>query len=397
MAIAYIRGKTRVKGVSNKEVYYVGDVEKDGYVYFGDSMAYRCPTPANQNVETQISLTNVEIWYTVRNCWIRANYFTDLSVYWFDPEDMYTKITDNRRRIGILETWRTNVVDPFITTITNWKNNVVDPFISDITNWRNNTVDPFITTITNWKDNTVDPFILAFTLWRNQTVDPFIIDFTQWRTDYVNPNIIDLIDKVTTIRTFLDIDNWITQLQQYGFNNLHLLMGNLAQRVHNYNGPHSPVSDVNQLLGAYVQRILDSETHITNMIADLQRVNQTLSGHETRIRTLERNSSEQDQLITALSNYVNTLADTVSAVSNLVNTLNSSFNVFLSDFANYQRDTANAINRLGHESLGEVSGYGYGNGGSLLTLWNAVAQIIGDVQTSASLPSRTIWTNWTDV
>lgn len=51
-------------------------------------------------------------------------------------------------RVGVLEKWRTDVVDPFIERITNWKDTVVDPFISDITNWKDNVVDPFIETMT---------------------------------------------------------------------------------------------------------------------------------------------------------------------------------------------------------------------------------------------------------
>ena len=116
VAVAYIRGRTRVKGVSNKDVYYVGDVEKDGYIYFGDYMAYRCPTPATQNLETQVNLADVQIWYTVRNCWIRANYFTNLTAYWFDPEDMYDRIEDHERRISDLED-RMDAVEQRLTAL----------------------------------------------------------------------------------------------------------------------------------------------------------------------------------------------------------------------------------------------------------------------------------------
>lgn len=81
--------------------------------------------------------------------------------------DLWAKVNDHEDRIGALETWRTDVVDPFIETTTetladherrikaaeddidalqNWKLETVDPFIVDITTWKNDTVDPFITT-----------------------------------------------------------------------------------------------------------------------------------------------------------------------------------------------------------------------------------------------------------
>ena len=86
------------------------------------------------------------------------------------------KVKEFMARVIVLEEWRRDVVDPFITAITNWKDNTVDPFITNITNWKNNTVDPFITTMTGWKDNTVDPFITNITDWKDNTVDPFMTD-----------------------------------------------------------------------------------------------------------------------------------------------------------------------------------------------------------------------------
>lgn len=65
--------------------------------------------------------------------------------------DLWTKVNNHEERIGTLETWRTDVVDPFIEDMT--------VRVGVIEDWKENTVDPFITDITNWKDNTVDPFI----------------------------------------------------------------------------------------------------------------------------------------------------------------------------------------------------------------------------------------------
>lgn len=82
--------------------------------------------------------------------------------------DLWIKVNDHEDRIGTLETWRTDVVDPFIEDMT--------VRVGVIEDWRENTVDPFITDITTWKDETVDPFITDITDWKTETVDPFITD-----------------------------------------------------------------------------------------------------------------------------------------------------------------------------------------------------------------------------
>lgn len=101
--------------------------------------------------------------------------------------DLWTKVNDHESRIGDLEDWRRDTVDPFIVQtnfrlgeLEDWRTNTVDPFITETRNtlddhenrieaaegdidilevWRDEVIDPFVTTITNWKDNTVDPFV----------------------------------------------------------------------------------------------------------------------------------------------------------------------------------------------------------------------------------------------
>lgn len=77
--------------------------------------------------------------------------------------DLMDAVEELDRRVGVLEVWRTNVVDPFIADFTEWRNETVDPFIQNITTWKNETVDPFIQNITTWKNETVDPFISSTT------------------------------------------------------------------------------------------------------------------------------------------------------------------------------------------------------------------------------------------
>ena len=114
--------------------------------------------------------------------------------------DLWEKIKDHNERIDTLETWRADVVDPFIKVTTNtlanherritaaeddidalqnWKRSTVDPFITEITDWKDNTIDPFVVNITTWKDDVVGPHITGINTWRNDTVDPFITQATQ--------------------------------------------------------------------------------------------------------------------------------------------------------------------------------------------------------------------------
>ena len=113
--------------------------------------------------------------------------------------DLWTKVNNHESRIGELEDWRTNTVDPFIeetrdtladheqrirqntddiAALYNWKTDVVDPFVNEIDGWKTNTVDPFITSTTTWKNDVVDPHITTINNWKTNTVDPFITSTT---------------------------------------------------------------------------------------------------------------------------------------------------------------------------------------------------------------------------
>lgn len=112
--LVYVKGQTMVKGIPNSNVYYVGDLQDDGYIYFNDDMFYRVPTPDNISESGQeISVSSVQVWYTVRNCWVNANRFTNLTVYTFDPEE----IQGLAERIEDLEDKISNVIVPAINTL----------------------------------------------------------------------------------------------------------------------------------------------------------------------------------------------------------------------------------------------------------------------------------------
>lgn len=97
--IVFIKAQTKVKGVT-RNVSYVGNVQEDGYIYFNDEVEYRMPTPANMQVGTTYFPDHVQIWYVVRNCWIRSNYFTNMSIIPIDLE----QIAQLEARITALET-----------------------------------------------------------------------------------------------------------------------------------------------------------------------------------------------------------------------------------------------------------------------------------------------------
>ena len=100
--LVYIYAQTKVKA-QTRNVYYVGDVQDDGYIYFNDSMMYRIPTPQSMTEGTEVPITEAQVWYTIRNCWIRANYFTNLKVYPFDIKNMNDKIKDLEDRMDDAE------------------------------------------------------------------------------------------------------------------------------------------------------------------------------------------------------------------------------------------------------------------------------------------------------
>ena len=101
----------------------------------------------------------------------KLNYVAELHEERLDQQekeivDLWIKVNDHEDRIGTLETWRTDVVDPFIEDMTvrvgvieDWKENTVNPFISTITDWKNDVIDPFVTDITDWRNDVVTPFI----------------------------------------------------------------------------------------------------------------------------------------------------------------------------------------------------------------------------------------------
>lgn len=90
--LALIKGKTLVKGQSAKEVEYIGCVQTDGYVYYNDERFYRASPTATLDTTTEVTLDNVQQWYSQQNRWIRSNVFTDLKAKGFDSDQIAQQI-----------------------------------------------------------------------------------------------------------------------------------------------------------------------------------------------------------------------------------------------------------------------------------------------------------------
>lgn len=90
--LALLKGKTLVKGQSAKEVEYIGCVQTDGYIYFNDERFYRGTPNGTLDTSSEITLKDVQQWYSQQNRWIRSNVFTDLKAKGFDSQQITQQI-----------------------------------------------------------------------------------------------------------------------------------------------------------------------------------------------------------------------------------------------------------------------------------------------------------------
>ena len=122
--------------------------------------------------------------------------------------DLWAKVNDHETRIGDLEDWRRDTVDPFIVQ-TNFR-------LGELEDWRTNTVDPFITetrnTLTDHENRieAAEGDIDILEVWRDEVIDPFVTDITDWKTNTVDPFVTDIGGRMTTAET--NITNLRTDL-----------------------------------------------------------------------------------------------------------------------------------------------------------------------------------------
>ena len=125
--------------------------------------------------------------------------------------DLWEKVNDHETRIGDLEDWRRDTVDPFIVE-TNFR-------LGELETWRTETVDPFITATTDTladhenritavegdidslegRMNTAEDDIDALETWRTNTVDPFVVD--------IGPRMTTAETNITNLRTDLTAES----------------------------------------------------------------------------------------------------------------------------------------------------------------------------------------------
>ena len=109
MSLAFITAKKYVKD-GMKDVYYVGNKQTDGYIYFNDETYYRCTSDA--------SFT--QLLYPSKQNWVMTNNLQELSVFDFSPENIVGAIGDLINGQGSVAananvekavTWAVNKVD----------------------------------------------------------------------------------------------------------------------------------------------------------------------------------------------------------------------------------------------------------------------------------------------
>lgn len=119
--------------------------------------------------------------------------------------DLWAKVNDHETRIGDLEDWRRDTVDPFIVQ-TNFR-------LGELEDWRHDTVDPFIASTTETLADHEDRItaaendIDALEDWKTETVTPFITNINTWKTNTVDPFITDIGGRMTTAETNIDALN----------------------------------------------------------------------------------------------------------------------------------------------------------------------------------------------
>lgn len=366
--LVMVYGKKRVKGNTGKNVYYTEGYQVDGNLYWSDDNFYRCKAPSPLNADTTYNLTDVQIWYPLRNCWIRCNWFTNLKCFGYDIEDLYERLKELERwrreeidpwksmiqrwkdevvdptlqnhgsRILALETWRTNIVDPFILNMSQWRTNVVEPHMQEINRWRSEDVDPFISSTNDWRNNVVNPTLSNHdtrigTLegWRTNVIEPYISALDTWRTSVGitlqnyetrisanTTNINTIFNRLTTLGTTLGID-WssgtnalYSYITSQGYTNLKYLLD-------------AKFTSIQNTLTSYYGELFDS-------------------GGRSRIGWLE--TEVQSLLDNMDPTLVGSLANLVDSLSQTVQTIERSLGIFIQDFNTYQGSVTTELNKI---------------------------------------------------
>ena len=375
--IVYVTGKTRVKGVQNKDVYFVGCVESDGYIYFNDSMSYRVPTPSTLTEANNINVNDVQIWYTVRNCWVRANYFTQLKVYGVDFEHIYNRISTLESKVATLEQ-KVATLESKVATLES-KVSTLETKVA--------TLESKVSTLES-KVSTLESKVATLES-KVSTLETKVYNLETTVADH-EVRIVACEAQIQGLNNrLITAENNITNLQ----NRMTIAEGQINTNRIN-------ILDINTTLGNLPNLIGQSNTLENYLRNKFNTIDSNFQWCETNINALVPVVTGHSNRISALEGDYTSVNSALTALTNLVNTINNSLNIFIQDFNNYQITADRAINDLGHKALGEVDSYGYGNGGTLHYLMNKMVECANYINAhggSMTVSARTIWTHWNDV
>ena len=386
--IVYIEGKTLVKGVQLKDVYYIGTVEDDGYIYFNDKIAYRLPTPSNIQENVNINLSGVQVLYPSRNAWVRANYFTELKCIGVDPKGIYGDLNDHEHRLTELENWRMLEVDPTLddhsTRITNLENrmtllearvtnieNVLGDVAGSLYNYSlslngTETTNTF-STLASWMKSMISHDL---TLQQHRNTLYLRIDLINNTLDNHNSRITANTNAISALDTRLDT-----------------LEGTVANHT-------TAIDSLNREYNSLSQTVSQQGIAINGLRRDLNGIGDRTSALETAIGTWTGGATTMAMAITGLLDSMGTLPSWALDVGSALTSIND-------NTVNRTNLLRSWVNTLGHTSLGDGSSPTWsGNGEVLLDTINTLNSCINviNAQHSTSIPTLlvTVYNNWAE-
>lgn len=360
--IVYVKGTTRVKGVSNKNVYYVGCVESDGYIYFNDSVSYRIPTPATLTEATDININNVQIWYTIRNCWIRANYFTSLKVYGVNFEHMYERIGTLESKVATLES-KVAALESKVATL---ESKVA-------------TLESKVATLES-------------------------------KVAQLETNVADLQVRMTAAESGItSLQNRMNAVES----NITTLQARMSSAESNITTNRNNITAINDVLG-YLPNLIGQNTTLEDWLrTKFQSVDGSITTLNNNYNNLSTSLYNLTLRVTRVEDRLNN-AYTGSGggtfdMESIINALEDGLQNVLLDIASIEGRQAghkSAINELGHKALGASYNSVDGNGVTLHAVYDKVSlvvtrlnAVINGQSTSpiSNLPATSIWTSWSDI
>lgn len=407
--IVYIEGKTLVKGVQSKDVYYIGTVEDDGYIYFNDKIAYRLPTPSNIQENVNVNLSDVQVLYPSRKAWVRANYFTELKCIGVDPKGIYSDLDGLDSRVADLESWRLVYVDPTlqdhgdrIANIEQWQadlmlllgdiatylhmysvdanGNVTTGTYSDLAHWMAAVAnhDRARQFERNSFDTRLD--VVNNTLTRHQNE----INANEDAIDLLNDHLGDFYNDLVVGSTYTTLSGWLGALR-------------------------SNVTSLGNTVAGHTSDIATLQSNYSTLSGTVQQHGQAINGLRNDVSNLGGRTQDLENAIGTWAGGATTMAMAISGLIGAMGTLPSwAVNVgqALTTVDNNTTSKTNSllrwVNELGHTSLGDGSSATWvGNGENLLKAINTINDIIDYLnQTALGVPSKintSIYDNWTTV